>query len=87
MFEALLKEDFRGLPGELNVALNRYQFLGKDGKQLLIKSGEACKQAVKPRARVYMSMVVNQNEHEFMEHPGLRSSYERPEKCCWKPKV
>ena len=70
MFAALLREEFRDTPGELNVALGHYEFSNGRGMRLIRKGRDGWKQSVSPGSRIYMSMVVHRNETEALQYPA-----------------
>jgi hypothetical protein len=63
VFESFLEADFKGKPGELQVALHHYQILNTTGARL---NGPSWLQTVRPGAQVYMSINIPRNVSEIM---------------------
>lgn len=97
VFEAFLREQFRDVPGEVNVVLNRYQLNLMGDRRIIPKNRHAWHRAIVPRSRVQMSMILYRNEEEFLAYPGVdpEDDLEWPDRlrdiaelqrrsCCWE---
>jgi hypothetical protein len=84
VFEAFIREQFRDVPGEINVVLNRYQLNLMGDQRIIPKNRHAWHRAIFPRSRIQMSMILYRDEEELLLYPGVDPNNDSEWQDTWR---